>query len=325
MRVIHVQNPGKAYSLTLGEEPIPEPGPGEILIKVASAGLNRADLLQARGLYPPPEGASEILGLEVAGRVARLGDGVKDFQLGDRVCALLTAGGYSEYALADAGCVLAVPAHIDLVAAGGLPEACFTAWTNIMDSGRLKPDETLLVHGGTSGVGSTAIQIFAARGHKVFTTAGSARKCAACIRLGAYRAINYRAEDFVAVVKAETQDKGVDVILDMVGGDYIARNIAAAALWARIVNIAFQNGAKVQVDFMPVLTKRLSLIATTLRSRTAPEKRRLRDELLSQVWPLLGHGLVPLLDRVFPLAQAQQAHEFMAESRHIGKILLSMD
>ena len=229
MKTIAIEKPGKDYRLIVREETAPGPAPGAVLIKVAAAGLNNADLLQARGGYPPPPGASAILGMEVSGTIAALGDGVNDFALGDAVCALLPGGGYAEFTVADAGSVLPVPHGIDLIEAAGLPEAAFTAWTNIVDTGRLAPGETLLVHGGTSGIGSLAIQIFAARGHRVFATAGSDAKCEACRRLGATRAINYRSEDFVAVVRAETGD-GVDVILDMVGGDYIQKNIAAAAI-----------------------------------------------------------------------------------------------
>lgn len=323
MKTIAIDNPGKDYRLVVREEPVPTPSPGTVLIQVAAAGLNNADLLQARGAYPPPPGASPILGMEVSGTVAAMGEGVEGFVLGERVCALLPGGGYAEYALADAGCVLPVPEIIDLVEAAGLPEAAFTAWTNIVDSGRLLPGETLLVHGGTSGIGSLAIQIFAARGHTVFTTAGSQQKCEACRRFGAARAINYKTEDFVAVVRRETGD-GVDVILDMVGGDYIQRNIAVAAIWGRIVNIAYQAGAKAEIDFRPVLTRRLTLAASTLRSRTPQEKRLIRNRLHEEVWPLLGGHVKPVIDRVFPLEQAQKAHEAMAAGGHVGKILLSM-
>ncbi|HMH65883.1 MAG TPA: NAD(P)H-quinone oxidoreductase [Rhizomicrobium sp.] len=323
MKAIQIEQPGPDYRLVLREETRPLPGPGEVLIKVAAAGLNNADLLQARGKYPPPPGASPILGMEVSGVIAETGDGVTAWKTGDKVCALLPGGGYGEYALANEGSVLPVPDGIDLVEAAGLPEAAFTAWTNIMDTGRLQPRESLLIHGGTSGIGSLAIQIFAARGYFVFTTAGSDEKCEAARRLGAARAINYRSEDFVEVVKAET-GKGVDVILDMVGGDYIQRNIEAAAIWGRIVNIAYQQGATAEVNFTPVLTKRLTLGATTLRGRSPEQKRAIRDALLREVWPLLGNAVQPVIARVFPLEKAQAAHEFMAKTGHIGKILLQM-
>jgi putative PIG3 family NAD(P)H quinone oxidoreductase len=321
---MHVSDPGKGYALVLGMEPVPAPQRGQVLIRVAAAGLNNADLLQARGLYPPPPGASPILGLEVSGTIAALGESVQDFALGDPVCALLAGGGYAEYALADAGSVLPVPAGVNLIDAAGLPEAAFTAWANIIDTGRLAANETLLVHGGTSGIGSLAIQIFAARGHRVFTTVGSDEKCEAARKLGAARAINYRNEDFVAVVKQDTGGKGVDVILDMVGGDYVQRNIEAAALNGRIVNIAYQNGFKAEVNFAPVLTKRLTLAATTLRARSHGEKQAIRDALTAEVWPLAGTRIKPVIAAVFPLEQAQKAHQFMAKTGHIGKILLAL-
>jgi NADPH2:quinone reductase len=324
MKAIQIEAPGKDYRLGVAAQNRPKPGPGEVLIQVAAAGLNNADLLQARGLYPPPPGASTILGMEVSGVIAELGEGVSVWKTGDKVCALLPGGGYAEQAIADAGCLLPVPDGIGLVEAAGLPEAAFTAWTNVMDTGRLAPGESLLIHGGTSGIGSLAIQIFASRGHRIFTTAGGDEKCAAAATLGAVRAINYHREDFVAVVKQETGAAGVDVILDMVGGDYVQRNIDAAAPWGRIVNIAYQNGFRAEVNFTPVLTKRLTLAATTLRARTREQKRAIRDDLLREVWPLLGTRIQPVIGRVFPWQQAQKAHEFMAKTGHIGKILLQM-
>ena len=324
MNVVQVENPGRDYRLVLGQESKPTPGPGQVLIAVGAAGLNNADLLQARGHYPPPPGASPILGMEVSGTIAELGEGVSGWALGASVCALLPGGGYAQFALADAGSLLPVPGTVDRIEAAGLPEAAFTAWTNIIDTGRLAPGESLLVHGGTSGIGSLAIQIFAALGHTVFTTAGSGEKCEAARGFGAARAINYQKEDFVTVVKEETGGKGVDVILDMVGGDYVQRNIEAAALWGRIVNIAYQKASKTEVNFAPVLTKRLTLAATTLRARTPEQKRAIRDVLLAKVWPLLGSRIKPVIAQVFPLAQAQKAHELMAKTGHIGKILLQM-
>jgi NADPH2:quinone reductase len=324
MKAIAIENPGPHYRLVLHEIPAPRPGAGQVLIRVAGAGLNNADLLQARGLYPPPAGASPILGMEVSGVITELGPDVQDWKQGEKVCALLPGGGYAEFAVADAGCVLPVPERVELIEASGLPEAAFTAWTNIMDTGRLQPGESLLIHGGTSGIGSLAIQIFAARGHRIFTTAGSDRKCEAARGLGAARAINYHAEDFVAVVKEATNGKGVDVILDMVGGTYIQRNIEAAAPWGRIVNIAYQESFKAEVNFREVLTKRLTLAATTLRGRDAVQKRAIRDGLAREVWPLLGTGIRPVTDRVFPLAEAGQAHDFMRKNGHIGKILLRL-
>ena len=323
MRAIQIESPGQDYRLVAAMTDRPRPGAGEVLIAVAAAGLNNADLLQARGLYPPPPGASPILGMEVSGVIAELGDGTQGWQVGDKVCALLPGGGYAQYARADAGCVLPVPTAIDLVQAAGLPEAVFTAWTNIMDAGRLAAGESLLIHGGTSGIGSMAIQIFAARGHRIFTTAGSDEKCRAAHGFGAAYAINYRKGDFVAAIKTETGGAGVDVILDMVGGDYVQRNIEAAAPWGRIVNIAYQKSFRAEVNFAPVLTKRLTLAATTLRGRTAAQKQAIRDTLLREVWPLLGVRIQPVTDRIFPWEQAGQAHEYMTKTGHIGKILLS--
>jgi putative PIG3 family NAD(P)H quinone oxidoreductase len=323
MKATLIQNPGADYALVLGEAEKPVPKAGEVLIRVAAAGLNHADMAQAKGMYPPPPGASPILGMEVSGTVEALGDGVGNCEVGDAVCALLPGGGYAEYAVASALCVLPMPKGVSLVDAAALPEVHFTVWTNLMDSARLKPGESVLIHGGSSGIGTAAIQMLAARGHRVLATAGSPEKCAACERLGAVRAINYRGEDFVDVVKKETDGRGVDVILDMVGGDYIQRNMSAAAVWGRIVNISYQGGMQASVNFAPMLMKRLSLLATTLRARTPEEKGRIRDALLTEVWPLVEAGKVkPVVDRIFPMADAQAAHARMAKSEHIGKLLL---
>ena len=324
MKAIRIENPGPDHRLVLDEAAQPEAKAGEVLIKVAAAGVNRADLAQAQGRYPPPPGASDILGLEVSGEVASVGDGVTQFKPGDAVCALLAGGGYAEYCTAPVECVLPVPRGVDLVSAAALPEVYFTVWTNLFDAARLKPGERVLIHGGSSGIGTAAIQLCAARGHEVFSTAGSKEKCAACERLGTALAINYREEDFVDVVRQATGGKGVDVILDMVGGDYIQRNISAAALWGRIVNIAYQSGMTATVNFAPVLMKRLSLLATTLRARTNAEKGAIRDAVRREVWPLIESGKIkPVIDRVLPLAEAQEAHARMAKSEHIGKILLT--
>ncbi|HVV64697.1 MAG TPA: NAD(P)H-quinone oxidoreductase [Rhizomicrobium sp.] len=324
MKAIQVENPGANYALKLTEIERPSPGPGEVLIKVAAAGLNHADMAQAKGLYPPPPGASPTLGMEVSGTVEALGASVGNCEIGDHVCALLPGGGYAEYAVASALCVLPVPRSVSLIDAAALPEVHFTVWTNIMDTARLKKGESVLVHGGSSGIGTAAIQLLHASGHKVMTTAGSKEKCEACANLGADRAINYREEDFVDVAKAETGGRGVDVVLDMVGGDYIQRNMSAAAIWGRIVNIAYQSGMQVNVNFAPMLMKRLSLLATTLRARTPEEKGAIRDALLREVWPLIEAGKIkPVVDHVFPLADAQAAHARMARSEHIGKLLLA--
>lgn len=277
MKAILVENPHAA--LTLGEADVPNPKAGEILIAVKAAGINRADLMQAAGLYPPPPGASPILGMEVSGVVAALGAEVQGWNIGDKICALIPGGGYAEYAVAAQQCVLPVPKSVSLIEAAGLPETLFTVWTNLIDTARLTQGDSVLVHGGSSGIGTTAIQLLRARGHVVFATAGSAEKCAACEALGA-KAINYRDTDFEEAVLEATGGRGVDVILDMVGGDYIEKNFRAAALGGRIVNIAFLQGARVTVNFALMIQKRLSLAATTLRGRTNAEKGAIRDALL---------------------------------------------
>ncbi|MGH6872206.1 MAG: NAD(P)H-quinone oxidoreductase [Rhizomicrobium sp.] len=322
MRAIRVDNPGPDYHLSLHEIPKPRAGQGEVLIAVAAAGLNHADLAQAKGLYPPPPGAPDTLGMEVSGMIAELGTDVTGWKAGDAVCALIPGGGYAEFAVASPKCLLPVPMGVSLVDAAALPEVHFTVWTNLVDSARLKPSDSVLIHGGASGIGTAAIQLCAARGHTVFSTAANADKCAAIERLGG-QPINYNEQDFVDVVKDATAGKGVDVILDMVGGDYIQRNMAAAAVWGRIVNIAYMKGLSAQVNFAPMLMKRLSLLATTLRGRTNDEKGAIRDALLREVWPLIEAGTIkPVVDRIFPLADAQAAHERMKGSAHIGKILL---
>jgi len=323
MRAIAIENPGPDYRLTLAHAPKPVPGPSQVLIKTAAAGINHADLMQAEGRYPPPPGAPQTLGLEVSGTIEALGPDVSGFTPGDAVTALLMGGGYAEYVAAPVEGLLPVPSGVSLRDAAALPEVHFTVWSNLMDSARLKPGETVLIHGGASGIGTAAIQLLSARGHKIFTTAGSADKCAACEKLGAHRAINYRKEDFVAVVKEATGGQGVDVILDMVGGDYVQRNFSAASVWGRIVNIAFQNGFEVQVNFAPLLVKRLTLAGTTLRGRSGGEKAAIRDALAEAVWPLIAAGQIrPIVDSAFSLGEAQKAHVRMRESGHIGKILL---
>ena len=325
MKAIAVENGGAGYRLTLTEIRKPEPQRGEVLIKVAAAGLNRADLIQATGGYPPPPGAPSTLGLEVSGEISALGEGVHALKVGDRVCALLAGGGYAEFCAVSEKCVLPVPKGVGLVEAAALPEVHFTVWTNLMDSARLNPGETVLIHGGSSGIGTAAIQLCVARGHTVFATAGSPEKCAACERLGAKRAINYREEDFVDAIKKDTDGRGVDVILDMVGGEYIQRNFSAAAVWGRIVNIAFQAGMSANVNFAGMLMKRLSFTATTLRARSNDEKGVIRNALAKEVWPLVDEGRIKaIVDKIFPLAEAQAAHKRMSGGEHIGKILLSV-
>lgn len=323
MKAIDVRNPGPDYALALQRVATPRPGPGEILVKTVAAGVNRADLLQARGLYPPPPGAPDTLGLEVSGEVVETGPGVTRWKAGDKVCALLAGGGYAECAIAAAECVLPVPQTVAIAEAAGLPEAFFTVWTNLFDTARLKKGECVLVHGGSSGIGMAAIQLCAAMNLTVFATAGGVEKCRACEALGATLAINYRDRDFVEAVHEATQGRGADVILDMVGGEYIGRNLQAAAPLGRIVNVAFQAGATATVNFVPMLTKRLTLAATTLRARTNAEKGAIRDALLAEVWPLIEAGRIrPVVDSSFPLAEAGAAHARMRDGGHVGKILL---
>ncbi len=323
MKAIQVQREGGDVKLVLGEIEKPAPREGEVLIKVAAAGVNHADLIQAKGAYPPPPGAPDTLGLEVSGEIESVGTNVSEWNAGDKVCALLAGGGYAEYVAVSQLCVLPVPENVSLIEAAALPEVHFTVWTNLMDAARLKMGESVLIHGGSSGIGTAAIQLCAARGHKVFATAGSKEKCEACEKLGATRAINYREEDFVDIVKSATNGKGIDVTLDMVGGDYIEKNFRAAAIWGRIVNIAFQKGMVAEVNFASMLMKRLSFMATTLRARSNEEKGAIRDALKREVWPLIEAGKIkPVVDHVFPLAEAGAAHARIAQSAHIGKLLL---
>jgi NADPH2:quinone reductase len=325
MTAIAVERTQTGAKLVPAQISTPQAGPGEVLIKVKSAGINRADLLQVQGHHPPPPGAPVTPGLEAAGTVAAVGSGVSGWKPGDQICALLPGGGYAEYAVASELCCLPVPKSVSLLDAGGLPEVYFTVWSNVFDTARLQPGETFLVHGGSSGIGTAAIQLMTARGHRVFTTAGSAVKCHACVKLGAVRAVNYKNEDFLEIVKAETKGKGVDVILDMVGGDYVMRNLNALARRGRLVNIAYQKGAKVEVDFRLVQARLLMLGATGLRGRPDSEKDEIRASLKREVWPLFESGrLKPVTHRVFPLAEAEAAHRLMQEGTHIGKILLAV-
>ena len=324
MICIEIASPGGPDVLSPVERDDPTPGAGEILIRVAAAGVNRPDVLQRRGRYPPPPGASDIPGLEVAGTVAALGGGVQGWRVGDRVCALVTGGGYATLCVAPALQCLPVPASLDLVAAGAIPETFFTVWTNVFDRGRLKSGETALFHGGASGIGTTAIQLAAARGARVFATAGSDEKRRACEALGAERAINYRIEDFVAVLKDLTAGRGVDLVLDIVGGDYFARNIAALAVDGRLVQIGVMGGAaSATIDLGDVLRRRLTITGSTLRARSVEEKGAIADALRREVWPLLEAGRVkPVVYRTFPLAEAAAAHRLMESSEHVGKIVL---
>jgi putative PIG3 family NAD(P)H quinone oxidoreductase len=302
---------------------VPKPCTGELLVRVAAAGVNRPDVLQRKGAYNPPPGTSDIPGLEIAGTVVALGDGVAGWQVGDPVTALVAGGGYAEYCVAPAPQCLPVPRGHDMVRAAALPETFFTVWTNVFERGRLQPGESLLVHGGSSGIGTTAIQLGRAFGSRVFATAGSPEKCAACVKLGADQAIDYRREDFVAAIQAATGNKGVDVILDMVGGDYISRNLACLAVEGRLVQIAFLSGSKQEIDILPLMMKRLTLTGSTLRPRTVAQKGAIAAALRARVWPLLEAGTVaPVIHATFPLAQAADAHRLMESSAHIGKIVL---
>lgn len=321
MRAVTAPEPGGPEALVLEERPVPEPGPGQVLIKVAAAGVNRPDVIQRQGFYPPPEGASDVLGLEVSGHAAALGAGVTEIAEGDAVVALLGGGGYADYAVADAGSVLPAPQALDLRDAAGVPETAFTVWTNVFERGRLAQGETLLVHGGASGIGVTAIQIAAARGGRVFATAGTAEKAALCERLGAERGICYRTEDFVAVMK---EAGGTDVILDMVGGDYVQKNLGILNADGRLVQIAYLKGSKVELDLMRLMLKRLTLTGSTLRARPAAEKARLAREVRTHVWPLIADGRYrPVIDSVFPLEDAPNAHRRLDDPDHAGKILLT--
>jgi putative PIG3 family NAD(P)H quinone oxidoreductase len=326
MTAIEISEPGGPEVLQPVTRPMPLPGMGEVLIQAAAAGVNRPDVLQRQGGYPPPPGASDIPGLEVAGTVVAIGLGVHHTAIGDQVCALLSGGGYATYAVAPEPQCLPVPRGFSMVEAAALPETFFTVWTNLFERGGLKPGETVLVHGGSSGIGTTAIQLAKAFGAQaIFATAGSREKCHACEKLGATRGIDYKHEDFATVIKEATAGRGVDVILDMVGGDYIQRNINVLAVEGRIVYIAFLHGAKADVNFMPLMLKRGVLTGSTLRARSVAQKGAIAAALRRQVWPLLDQGKVkPQVYRTFPLAQAAEAHRLMETSAHIGKIVLTV-
>jgi NADPH2:quinone reductase len=326
MTAIEITEPGGPDVLKPGSRPMPLPGAGEVLIKVAAAGVNRPDVMQRQGNYPPPAGASDIPGLEIAGTVAAVGLGVHHTQVGDAVCALVTGGGYATYCVAPEPQCLPVPKGFSMIEAAALPETCFTVWTNLFERGSLKPGETVLIHGGSSGIGTTAIQLAKALGaHQIFATAGSRDKCHACEKLGATRGIDYKHEDFVKVVKDATGNRGVDVILDMVGGDYIQRNINALATDGRIVNIAFLQGSQAPINLLPLMLKRGTLTGSTLRARSVEQKGAIAAPLRRVVWPLLEQGKVkPQIYRTFPLAEAAEAHRLMETSAHIGKIVLTV-
>lgn len=325
MRAVEISAPGGPEVLKPTRRPMPRPAPGDVLIEVFAAGVNRPDVLQRQGVYPPPPDASDLPGLEVAGRIAAVAEGVTGWGVGDAVCALANGGGYAEYCTVPAGQCLPMPHGLDFVQAASLPETCFTVWTNVFDRGRLEPGETFLVQGGTSGIGVTAIQMVRAFGNRVFATAGSAEKCAACVELGAEVAINYRTDDFAEVVKQATGGRGVDVILDMVGGDYVPRELKALANDGRLVLIAFLGGAKATVNLADIMVRRLVLTGSTLRARTAAVKANIARSLRDQVWPLIEAGKIrPVVHAVFPLDQAADAHALMESGAHVGKIVLAV-
>ena len=323
MRAIEISQPGPPEVLKLVERPDPSPAAGEILIDVAAAGVNRPDVLQRLGKYPVPPGASDIPGLEVAGVVAAVGADVRGWSIGEPICALLAGGGYAERAVAPQEQCLPIPAGLSAIQAAGLPETFFTVWTNVFQRGGLKAAQTILIHGGTSGIGTTAIQLAHVFGARVFTTAGSDEKCAAAKQLGADEAFNYRTEDWVAAAKQASGGRGVDVILDMVGGDYIARNLDLLVVEGRLVQIAFLKSAKAELDFSVMMRKRQWITGSTLRPRTPAEKGVIARELLASVWPLLESGSVaPVIHQTFPLADAAAAHRMMEAGSHIGKLVL---
>ena len=326
MTVIEISTPGGPEVLTPVQRPVPEPAPGEILIAVAAAGVNRPDLMQRQGNYPPPPGASDIPGLEVAGTVAALGEGVTGFAVGDNVCALLAGGGYAEYAAVPAVQCLPLPLGLTMVEAAALPETLFTCWTNLIDGGHLKAGETVLIHGGSSGIGTTAIQLAKALGATVYATASSAEKCDSCRKLGADLAINYKSEDFVAAIKQATAKRGVDVVLDMVGGDYVRRDIEILAQGGRHVSIATQGGIEATIPIFKVMQKRLILTGSTLRPRSPAEKGKIAEALHKTAWPMIEAGtLKPIIHATFPLEQAAEAHRALEAGDHIGKIVLTVN
>ncbi len=329
MTCVEISEPGGPETLHLGRRPVPRPGGKDVLIEVAAAGVNRPDILQREGGYPPPPGASDILGLEVAGTVVETGSHAGGWAVGDKLCALLTGGGYAEFCSVPAPQCLPIPKGLDMVQAAALPETFFTVWTNVFERAGLKPGETLLVHGGSSGIGTAAIQMASRLGSRVMVTAGTDEKCAACLELGAERAVNYNTGDFVAAAKEFTggpkAGKGVDVILDMVGGDYIGRNIKALATEGRLMNIAYLKGATAEINFLPVMLKRLTIGGSTLRIQSVERKGEIARALKKNIWPLIEEGdITPVVHGTFPLEQAAKAHRLMESGVHIGKIVLTL-
>jgi len=325
MIAIEIEQPGGPEVLRAVDRPTPQPRLGEVLVRVGAAGVNRPDMMQRLGKYPPPPGASDIPGLEIAGTVEALGEGVTTLRAGDRVCALVAGGGYAEFCAVPAVQCLRIPEGLDIVSAAAIPETFFTVWTNLFQRGALRAEERALIHGGTSGIGTVAIQLAHAFGAIVFATAGSPEKCAACRQLGAAVAINYNEDDFVEVVRRETDGAGVNVILDIIGGDYVARNIDCLAMNGRLVQIGTQMGPRVSLSLTPILQRRLTITGSTLRARTIEEKGELARDVERHVWPLIASGkVVPVIDRTYPLAEAAEAHRRLESSAHIGKIVLVM-
>jgi NADPH2:quinone reductase len=325
MRAIEIIEPGGPERLCLTERPVPPLSAHQVLVKVTAAGINRPDAMQRRGLYPPPPGASDIPGLEIAGTIAALGANVDQLNVGAPVCALVTGGGYAEYCAASAALCLPIPKGFDFIQAAALPETFITVWSNVFDRARLSPGETLLVHGGSSGIGTTAIQLAKAFGARVTVTAGSDVKCEFCLHLGADAAFNYRNQDFVDAIKQFTENRGVDVILDMIGGDYLPKNLKCLAHDGRLIQIAIQHGAKAEVDLWQIMLKRLTLTGSTLRARDDLFKQQIAEKLQEKVWPLLSSGKIrPVIDSVFDLDEAAKAHERLESGQHIGKIILKV-
>ena len=326
MKYIQIEKHGDPDVLKLNSQSVPDPGPDEVLIRVEAAGVNRPDIMQRKGLYPPPPGATDVLGLEVSGTVEKTGVNVTELKVGSQVCALVSCGGYAEFCLASASICLPIPENISLEHAAGIPETFFTVWTNVFERGHLKSGETLLVHGGSSGIGTTSIQLGKAFGAKVYTTAGTQEKCNFCKNLGADVAINYNENNFEDEIKTLTENRGVDVILDMVGGPYFPKNIKILASEGRLLQIALMQGYKAEVDFRPLLMKRVTLTGSTLRPRSVKEKASIARGLFKEVWPLLDSGIIrPIIHQTFPLEKAADAHRLMESSNHIGKILLKPD
>ena len=323
MRAVEIAEPGPPDVLRPVTRPTPRPGSGEVLVRVAAAGINRADVMQREGRYPPPPGASDLPGLELSGTVAAVGPEVAAVAVGDEVCAIVSGGAYAEYCLVPAPQCLPIPEGVSLADAAALPEAYCTVWTNVVDRGRLRAGESFLVHGGSSGVGTAAVQLARRLGARVFATAGSAAKCAACEELGAERAVNYREEDFVAAVRDATGGRGVDVVLDMVGAPYLARNLAALAVEGRLVVIAVMAGAEAEVNLLDFMSRRLTLTASTLRSRSVAQKAEVGRAVREHVWPRFAAGeLRPVIHATWPLAEAAEAHRVLESSAHVGKLLL---